>query len=178
MKTARTPILRWYGNAREERKLAQTLFAETACRARAPVFFTELCVADTMDGRFDLLTLHVWLVMERLVSHSHSLSQAFIDEIFLGFEEALRELGTGDVGMTRRLKMIGNAFYGRLAAYRGAKDVSDLTDAVARNVYRSNDAQGSEARALATYASSARSHLAKAKIGHGELDFGPLPGAG
>jgi cytochrome b pre-mRNA-processing protein 3 len=164
------------GNPRKERKLAGRLFAETTRRSRAPVFFTEFHVPDTMDGRFDLLTLHAWMVMDRLAGADVSLSQAFIDEVFLSFDEALRQVGTGDMGMTRRLKTLANAFYGRLEAYRQVKDVSGLTEAIGRNVYRGDEGRACDATALATYVCSARSYLAEAKIGQGELDFGPIPG--
>lgn len=174
MNTLAVPTKR-LGTSREARKLAQRMFAEATRRSRAPVFFTALAVPDTMDGRFDLLTLHAWLVLDCLAGWSDRLSQAFVDEVFLSFEEALRQLGTADVGMTRRLKTLGNAFYGRLEAYRKSRDVSELAQALARNVYRGDDARAVEAHALATYVWSARSHLAKAKIGEGALDFGPIP---
>jgi len=165
---------RGFGNTREERKLAERLFAQTTRRSRAAVFFTEFQVSDTTDGRLDLLILHAWMVLDRVPGSS--LSRAFVDQAFLSFEEALRQLGTGDVGMTRRLKTLANAFYGRLEAYRQAKDVGALAEAIGRNVYRGDQARAREAQALATYVWSARCHLAKARIELGDLDFGPIPG--
>ncbi len=145
-------------------------------RARAPVFFTELCVPDTMDGRFDLVALHAWLALDRLASEPEpALSQALIDEIFVGFDEALRQLGTGDIGMNRRLKTMAEAFYGRLQAYRAATDLEELATAIGRNLYRGIGADRAEALVMATYAFAARSHLAKANVAEGRLDFGPLP---
>ena len=71
-----------------------------------------------MDGRFDLVALHAWLVLERLkAAGMDAAAQALTDTLFIGFDEALREQGTGDMGMGRRMKAMANAFYGRLAAY-------------------------------------------------------------
>jgi cytochrome b pre-mRNA-processing protein 3 len=126
-----------------------------------------------MDGRFDLVTLHGWLVLECLGSEP-DLAQALIDETFAGFEEALRQLGTGDMGMNRRLKTMANAFYGRLQAYRGSSSFEDLTEAIWRNLYRGNEDRRADAVAMATYAHSARSHLARSNLNQ-ELDFGSFP---
>jgi cytochrome b pre-mRNA-processing protein 3 len=158
----------------ERKRRAQSLCAALATRARAPVFFRDLAVPDTIDGRFDLLVLHAWLAVERLAG-DRRLSQALIDAIFVQFDEGLRDLGTGDMGMGRRIKKIADAFYGRLKAYGGARDDAALADAVLRNVYRGDEACRGQARTLAEYALRARAHLAATGIANGTLDFGPLP---
>jgi cytochrome b pre-mRNA-processing protein 3 len=84
-------------------------------------------------------------------------------------------LGTGDIGMNRRLKTLAEAFYGRLQAYRAATDLEELATAIGRNLYRGIGADRAEALVMATYAFAARSHLAKANVAEGRLDFGPLP---
>lgn len=150
---------------------ARLLCTELIARAREPVFFLQFAVPDTMDGRFDLVALHAWLAIDHLESDS-PLRQALIDEIFVSFDEALRALGTGDVGMNRRLKTMAGAFYGRLQAYREADGAEALADAIHRNLYRGKQGSGALAHAVATYATAARSHLAN---DHSRLDFGPLP---
>jgi cytochrome b pre-mRNA-processing protein 3 len=172
-------MLNFVRRAAETKSQARQLCGGLMERARAPVFFTELCVPDSMDGRFDLVALHAWLVLDRLAAEPEpALSQALIDEIFVSFDEALRQLGTGDIGMNRRLKAMAEAFYGRLQAYRSAADLEELAAAIARNLYRGMGADRGEAIAMATYAFSARSHLAKANVAEGRLDFGPLPDRG
>jgi cytochrome b pre-mRNA-processing protein 3 len=153
--------------------LARRLHATFVAQARKPDFFGRFRVPDTMDGRFDLMTLHGWLVLERL-GPEPDLAQALIDEVFAGFEEALRQLGSGDMGMNRRLKIMANAFYGRLQAYRGSSSLEDLTEAIWRNLYRGNEDRRADAIVMATYAYSARSHLARSDVNR-ELDFGSLP---
>jgi cytochrome b pre-mRNA-processing protein 3 len=156
------------------RRLASHLCAALMAQARESVFFTRLGVPDTMDGRFDLLALHAWLVLEQC-EREPALAQALIDEVFLHFDEALRQMGTGDVGMNRRLKTLAGAFYGRLHAYREAADVQALSQAILRNLYRGADDRLAEAQRVAAYALAGRSHLASSPLGRGELDFGPMP---
>ena len=149
----------------------QGLYDQLVARARAPVFFLELHVPDSLDGRFDLVALHAWLVLERL---GGAPAQALTDMIFTGFDEALREQGTGDMGMGRKMKALADAFFGRLVAYRDAPDSDALTAALARNVWR-GAGQDRDAVRLAAYAQTARTALAACDVEGGALDFGPLP---
>ena len=157
------------------KEFATRLEAQLVTRARDPHFFRTLNVPDTVDGRFDLVALHGWLVLERLkAERMDAIAQALTDSLFIGFDEALREQGTGDMGMGRRMKAIANAFFGRLAAYSGAKDPASLAEALARNVWRGAPVDD-RAHALADYVTSARIALSRADLAGGMLDFGPLP---
>jgi cytochrome b pre-mRNA-processing protein 3 len=158
----------------DRKRLSEGLFAGLTARAREPLFFLELGVPDTIDGRFDLLTLHAWLVLERLAAE-RDLSQALTDTIFVQFDESLRQLGVGDIGIGHRVKKMADAFYGRLKAYREAKDESELAAAIQRNIYRGEASAAQSAQVLALYATQARAQLADADIVAGALDFGPLP---
>jgi cytochrome b pre-mRNA-processing protein 3 len=143
--------------------------------ARAsPCSFSSLSVPDTLDGRFDLLTLHAWLVLERL-SAERDLSQSLIDTIFVQFDEGLRQLGVGDIGIGHRVKKMADAFYGRLKAYGAAKDEDELAAAILRNIYR-GDERVRRCRARACGLCDERSRTSgEANVASGELDFGPLP---
>lgn len=155
--------------SKERRLTAERIYAALVTRAREPVFFERFGVPDTLDGRFDLLTLHAWLVLAR-VKDNAQLSQALVDTIFVGFEEALREMGAGDMGMGRRVKKFADAFYGRLKAYGEANDTSEMATALERNLYRGRPCGGE----LAAYVMQARHRLASWE--NGAPDFGPLPG--
>jgi len=155
-------------------RVARLLCAELISRARALEFFQVLAVSDTMDGRFDLIALHAWLVLDRLKSDP-PLAQAVVDEIFVNFDEALRHLGTGDVGMNRRLKTMASAFYGRLLAYRAASSLDELAEAIHRNLYRGACDRRRQAEMVATYAWATRSTLATTDPAAGRLEFAPLP---
>lgn len=159
------------------RQFAARLEAQLVARARDPYFFRVLNVPDTMDGRFDLVALHGWLALERLkAADMDTAAQSLTDILFIGFDEALREQGIGDIGMGRRMKAFAKAFFGRLTAYRGANDHAAMAEALAKNVWR-GAAVDARARTLAGYVATARLTLAEADIASGELDFGPLPGA-
>ncbi|MBV9570598.1 MAG: ubiquinol-cytochrome C chaperone family protein [Alphaproteobacteria bacterium] len=156
------------------RSTARRLCSELLHQARAPVFFLRLKVPDTIDGRFDLVALHAWLVLE-WVGSDQRLSQALINEVFRSFEEALRHLGTGDAGINRRLKTLASAFYGRLSAYQAATTPTELSEAIWRNVYRGSDSCRAYAERLARYVAASRSELAKTELSAGRLKFAPLP---
>lgn len=160
--------------SKQRRSLAARLYAVLVARARDPVFFASYGVEDTLDGRFDLLALHAWLVLERLkAAGAASLSQAFVDTVFIGFDEALRELGSGDIGLGRRMKKLADAFYGRMQAYGEARDEASLEAALVRNLYRG--VRQPAAKAMARYVLSARARLDACDVKGGVLDFGPLP---
>jgi len=159
----------------KHKQLAQRLQEQLVARARQPVFFAGLGVPDSMDGRFDLVALHAWLVLERLKAAGlDPEAQALTDGLFLGFDEALREQGSGDMGMGRRMKAMANAFFGRLKVYSEAVDQPALAEALARNVWR-GAASHEAAQRLARYVQSARAALAACDVSAGNLDFGALP---
>ena len=150
----------------EDRRLYDGLVS----RAREPVFFRDFAVADTLDGLFDVLALHAWLVLAELKGGPGA--QALTDAIFTGFDEAMREQGAGDMGIARKLKAMADAFYGRMTAYDTAKDEGELATALAKNLWR-GAAVDDRARVLAAYAVRARTSL-KASLPDA-LDFGALP---
>lgn len=170
-------MFRW---ADKTRSAARELYVSLTLRARAPVFHSGFLVPDTIDGRFDLLALHAFLVMEALKSHGPAgakLGAELANLIFAGFDEALRELGVGDLGLSRRIKAMANAFYGRLEAYGAADSEQALAAALLRNLYRGNDERSGEAARLAPYIMRARRHLSERAVEllRGSIDFGPLP---
>jgi cytochrome b pre-mRNA-processing protein 3 len=160
----------------ETRKASDMLLAGTIARARRPVFYEKLGVPDTIDGRFDLLVLHAWLVLDRLAQQdADALSQSLVDGLFVQFDEALREQGAGDMGMGRRMTKMADAFFGRLKAYREAADEKALADAIVRNLYRGDAGKVEQATALAIYAASVRERLSQTDLSTGTPDFGPEP---
>ncbi|MGD0192502.1 MAG: ubiquinol-cytochrome C chaperone family protein [Rhizomicrobium sp.] len=169
-------MLKALRNQAERQAIVDRLYDSISDRARNPVFFADLGVADTIDGRFDVLVLHVWLVMDELQTRRDTeMSQRLVDTLFVHFDEAMRELGAGDVGMSRRMKKMASAFFGRLEAYRSARDGEPLARAIVRNIYRGEGDGIEAARRIATYCSAARGDLARSALETGVVDFGPLP---
>lgn len=168
-------MLNLFSRSKERRLAAGRIYEVLVTRSREPVFFERLGVPDTLDGRFDLLTLHAWLVLSRMKDR-HRLSQVLVDTIFVGFDEALRELGAGDIGMARRMKKFADAFYGRLKAYDAAPDAAAMTEVLVRNLYRGEAPQCAPScvEAMTAYVERTRRHLSGWQ--DGTPDFGPLPG--
>ena len=162
---------------------ARTLYAGIVAQARRPEFFLDCGLPDTVDGRFDLLVLHVFLVMHRLKqdrSDSAELSQALFDVLFEDMDESLRELGVGDMGVGRRIKAMAEGFYGRTLAYERALKEGDeaLEECVRRNLFAAAEADSARVRALARYIGREAAALAAqdlARLAKGELTFGPAP---
>lgn len=123
------------------REAAQGVYAQLLERSRDPRFYASSGVPDTFIGRFDLLLLHVFLVVNRLTSEGaagQGFSQALFDITFTHMDQGLRELGMGDMGVPKRMRKMMKAFNGRMHAYRDSLGSdADLKDALRRNLYGS-----------------------------------------
>ncbi len=145
------------------RELSEHLYAQAVEQARSPLFYTALGVADRIDARFELYTIHVLLVVMRLRDEGEQgaeIAQRLFDEYVSALDNTLRELGVGDTTMAKKMRKLGESLYGRMTAYEPAiraGDVETLSEAVARNVYEGETADGG--RALATYILDARKRL-------------------
>lgn len=107
--------------------------------SRRPEFFGPDRVADTMEGRFEMMALNGALAMLRLQADPglRPLAQEFADRLFSQFDAGLREAGTGDTVVPKRMHKLAGDFYGRMDAYRAAlADPAGLERALARNVWR------------------------------------------
>jgi cytochrome b pre-mRNA-processing protein 3 len=119
---------------------ARHLFAAIMAEARSPELYAKAGVADTIDGRFDLVVLYLYFVLKRLKSEGlagRALGQQLFDVAFAGFDEALREIGVGDLSVGKKIRMMAEAFYGRVEAYEQAQATPETFEAaLVRNVYR------------------------------------------
>ena len=139
----------WLGNLlgwgqRRQVSDAETLYAEAVRLARNPVFYETYGVADDVDGRFDALSLIVALVMRKLKTlddDGKALSQQLFDSMFADMDLSLREMGAGDIGVSKRVRAMAEAFMGRLESYVCAIDNDDkksFSAALKRNLFRGN----------------------------------------
>jgi cytochrome b pre-mRNA-processing protein 3 len=121
------------------RAQAERIYALLGSQARNPAFFAGLSVPDTVDGRFDLLSLHAALVIDRLAVEPDgvALSQSLFDAMFRHLDLALREMGVQDLGVGRRIKIMAEGFHGRGLALREALKGDDaaLAAVLMRNVF-------------------------------------------
>ncbi len=117
---------------------ADALYRAIVEAARRPVLFAELGVPDTLDGRYEMVALHAFLVLRRLKRDHQAtavLAQALFDRMFMDFDNALREAGVGDLGVGRRVKQMAAGFYGRIAAYDDGLGGGGVEEALRRNAY-------------------------------------------
>lgn len=121
---------------------AAGLYRSIVEAAREPGFFASLGVPDTLDGRFETLALHTFLVLRRLKSDASDpairLSRALLEAFIADMDHSLREMGAADLGVARRVKAMAEALYGRIKAYEMAlEEAGDgaLEAALRRNLY-------------------------------------------
>jgi cytochrome b pre-mRNA-processing protein 3 len=140
----------------------EAIYGMIVTQAREPLFYRDLGVPDTVNGRFDLLVLHLWMVLGRLKSlpGGAGLSQALFDRFCNDMDDNLREMGVGDLTVPKRMQAFGEAFYGRAAAYDLALTAGEepLAQALCKNILNGEGIEN--ARQLALYAKSAIAALA------------------
>jgi cytochrome b pre-mRNA-processing protein 3 len=134
-------------------------------QARRPWLYARLGVPDTIDGRFDMIVLHAFLIFARLRHEgpkARDLAQLVFDEMFQDMDHSLREMGVGDLSVGKRVRRMAEIFYGRADAYRKAlsapeeERVEALKAALERNVFAGGPG---EAWALARYAMAEHEEL-------------------
>jgi cytochrome b pre-mRNA-processing protein 3 len=118
------------------------LYGAAVAAARAPEFYAELGVPDTAAGRFELVSLHVGVLIRRLRAFAdkpaQELAQSVFDAMFSDMDVNLREMGIGDLSVGKRVKQLWEGFHGRAQAYAAALDAGDvagLEAALGRNVW-------------------------------------------
>ncbi len=141
------------------------LYASAVAQARSAPLYVQMGVSDSLEGRFELFTLHVVLLLERLKGQGESaaeLSQATFDAYVRGLDDAFREIGVSDTAVGKKMKKLAGAFYGRLKAFDEAAgslpDSAALTDMLARTAFEERG-EG-DVTALTAYVIAARDHLA------------------
>ena len=161
--------------------LAQKIYGKIVDQARNPWFYAECSVPDTPEGRFELLTIHVYLVLQRLkgeTKEARDLSQKIFDAFFENLDGSLREMGVGDLTVGKKIRALAEAFYGRVGAYELAMEDEDrgaLPKALSKNVFGTEHAPG--AGGIADYLKRAKSSIDAAsleKVMTGDFAFAPV----
>ncbi|MCV3240298.1 ubiquinol-cytochrome C chaperone family protein [Mesorhizobium sp. ZC-5] len=157
---------RLFGRQRHANQtITDALYNEIVAAARQPAFYSDWNVPDTPLGRFEMLSLHVFLFLHRMrgeTGPAREVAQILTDQFFSDVEHSLRELGIGDMGVPKRMKKLARMFYGRTTAYADALERGDqpaLAAALARNI-RPDTAEWPQADALAGYVVAADRQLA------------------
>jgi cytochrome b pre-mRNA-processing protein 3 len=178
------PLFR--GGSQTRTRTIAALYGAIVAQARSVTFYADYGVPDTVEGRFDLIVLHLVLLLARLDRRpdaSRGLGQELFDAFCSDLDANLREMGVGDLSVPKKMLAFAEAFYGRQAAYLaalGAADPRDFEKALARNIFGKNVGKhDSGAASLAAYARAALSGLDAQDDGaslRGEVGF-PNPEA-
>ena len=164
---------------------ARSLYRIIVEQARRPEFYRHCGVPDTLDGRFEMIALHAFLILHRLKAdrpESADLAQALFDTLFQDMDQSLRELGAGDLGIGRRVKFMAQGLYGRIDVYEAGLRApgAELEAALGRNLYGTVQPEPGPLRAMAGYLrreAGALAGLDLAGLMAGNLAFGAPPEA-
>ncbi|WP_430418292.1 ubiquinol-cytochrome C chaperone family protein [Phenylobacterium sp.] len=125
----------------------RALYAQTVAQSRTPTLYADLGAPDTPEGRFEIYSVHVYLLLERLKGQgplAAETAQALFDTYVSALDHALRELGVGDLSVGKKIRKLGEAFYGRVNSYETAlaalPDMAPLDALIGRTVYEGREA--------------------------------------
>lgn len=157
---------------------AHRLYAAIVSQSRRPVFYSDYAVPDTLDGRFEMILLHSFLVLHRLkqekTPQAENFSRLLIEALFDDMDRSIREMGAGDTGVGRRVKAMANALYGRLQAYETALvEQEALEAALTRNLYGTTTPQSEHLQKMVSYMLQTQAELAQTSAE--QLQQGILP---
>jgi len=169
-------MLTWMRRSSATGQRAAKLYGSAVAQARSPAFYEGCGVPDTIEGRFELIVLHLFIVLERLRAEGEEgrqLGQALLEAFVSDMDDSMRELGIGDLSVPRRIKKTAAAVAERVEDYRSAvagQDRQALVEALGRHV----SLQPAGAVRLAGYVRAILQTLASAggaRILAGEIEF-------
>lgn len=126
------------------KNVAYKLFSKIIKQSRISEFYSEFEIEDSLDGRFDLMAVHMIILLDKLDYHNENKKPARLKRIlqeimFDNLDLTLREIGVGDLGVGKKIKVMAEAFYGRMKVYQVAFEKGDtdaISEALLRNLYR------------------------------------------
>jgi len=162
---------------RPAKAAGHALYARAVEQARSPALYQALGAPDTPEGRFEVYSLHVNLLIERLRAEGEEgveVSQALFDAYSSGLDHGLREMGVGDLSVGKKMRRLGEAVMGRAKSYQEAiaalPDRGPLEAMLGRTVYA--DATD-RSQALADYVLSQREALTGQSLVGGQAAWRP-----
>lgn len=147
------------------RQPAHVAYVALVTQARKPFFYQECGVADSLDGRFDVIVLHIFLLTQRLKSESPEFLRAIWEVFFSDMDRSLREMGASDTGIGKRIKKMVQAFYGRIDSYeKTVANEAEFKESLTRNLYRGSAVEETQLAYLISYVYRNSEHLKKQDI--------------
>ena len=167
-------VKNWFRRRDKGEDIAHALYITAVAQARSPVFYRDHGVPDSVDGRFDLIVMHVYLVLGvfnrlalqddggKAAARAAEIAQSLFDTMFGDMDRSLREMGVSDIAVGKRVKHMAKSFYGRVAAYDAglAGDNDVLCDALERNLFGTVNPDKQHLTAMAGYLRYQAAHMA------------------
>ena len=188
----RNVLRNWFGRRDKGQDAAHALYLAAVAQARLPVFYRDHGIPDSVDGRFELIVMHVYLLLRALnklteraavpqtTNQAGEIAQALFDTMFGDMDRSLREMGVSDIAVGKRVKHMAKSFYGRAAAYDEALTGSGdlLGDALRRNLFGTVAPAAADVAAMADYLRCQAEQMAsipEAQVLSGDVQFAPWP---
>jgi len=152
---------------------AKILYEAIVAAARQEKFYAQWGVPDTIDGRFEMISLHLFLVLDRLKeggADTQKLRQQLTDTFFADMDRSLREMGVGDLSVGKKVRKMAEVFYGRVTAYAAALERGGDVEAVLRrNIFA--ELPGDDVTVFASWVRDSRARLANQDLEQGKVVF-------
>lgn len=160
----------------------RSVYRQIVAQARQPLFYTDLRVPDTSEGRFEMIVLHAFLVFHRLRNEgreAQTFAQQVFDLFFQDMDQSMRELGIGDEGVRRRIRSMTESFYGRSSSYSEGLVTGNrkaLSEALLKNIYGGHEEVVAAERLVDYMQHSLKvlQQLPETEIRNGHVAFAPL----
>ena len=146
-----------YYKNKQLKNTAHEIYGSIVAQSRKPVFYATWNIPDTIEGRFEVLVMHMALFIHRMdqigpdgASFGQLVAEAFIDDL----DGSFREMGVGDLAVPKRMKAASEAYLGRLLTYNGAlknKNRAELVIGISRNMINDENRETAQVDALADY---------------------------
>ena len=175
-------ILNWIAKRKQRKRNAHNLYGSIVALSRSPVLYSDLCVPDTLEGRFELLVLHVFVFLDRLRSagvETRPLAQEVVDLFFKDMDTTSREVGVGDMVVPKKMRKLAVVFGERMAEYTTAISTSEgkiLAKEIEENIFFDDGSGAEHAALLAKYVLNLNTELAKTPVEDLEQVHGRLAG--
>ncbi len=126
------------------------IYNSIVAQSRQEEFYKNMQVTDSVTGRFDMISLHMILVLRRLRSENAEIkefSQNLFDLFFKDMDNSIREMGVSDIAVPKKIQKMGSLFYGFLGKLTNSLDNNDekeLVIVVNNNIYDGKDRKNAE----------------------------------
>lgn len=173
-------ILNWISSRTRRKRNAHDFYGSIVAAARNPALYSELGVPDTLEGRFEMLVLHMFVFLERLNNQNgddhHEFKQELVDLFFADMDATTRQAGVGDMAVPKKMRELGRVFAERMETYQAAFAASG-EDVLARElenvIFTKTPHSGKCAEKLGTYLKQLRftvQHMAISDLKKGGLE--------